>query len=1146
MAKLISQIQNYPLSDGTVAYNNPLLLSDKYAIQQNNLKDYFKYFFEISNDISFFNENAENSNTWNDLFKQDLLFQLARFLTMPADDLHKYFVELPQTNHFNSDVEITEEEYEILCYQRFQIIQHLFLYYKSFAEIISGDNQKQILAILKSEAVLKFFIQFETLLDEIFPNEAAFADVQEKSKTFGTSFNEIVFDAVDIKSAEYLHSYYNPSDISGSLVLTAYSNDFDKIKASNEYAYSIFKNLLKIHQTFTFWATTKLNELVNSTTSHSPHTALIIAFSKLKMMYDARYNQLINQDTNFVFNDVLQLKKQPPLPDNAYVTIGLAKNVKQYFLAKETLFKAGKNSKGKTVFYKSVQDLVLNSGKISALKSSVRLYNQNQLFGVSAASDSSNPQWQVNNAWLTFNDISESFTGIGFESTILESVKDKNTEIDFEFTFNKELPAISGMEDKFEVKIILEDNSEETLNITEVKTDFNYISQNNNILTIKASVVNNLTIAVSKGINARIKLISPGKEEASGQLVQLYKYLFSEQIGKVKVKMKNQRFVPGSVKTASATFVAPVSYIAFGSQSLAGSSFRIAHPFLKFADKVDIEINWAEKLKEDIKVDVNGVAKTFSKNTASTPLNDFQNNNSPTITFKLTEDVTYTKTTTIAGRNIVSTLPRVLQVKDIEITADLEEDVYANESILPLRYVEILRPHLFFAKSLFVPFAAKTKQKTELFRRHKDFRTTIKREYHNNRLEHLYPFGEMPIFPTNGLTFLPDFSKNGFSDYVADLYIGLTDISSGQTISLLFEIAEETAAQSPAEAKISWHYLSNNVFKKIDADKVTDTTLNFLQTGIVQLMLPDDATNSNTILKGENTFWLIARCDKNYEVVANINNIKTNAVSVTRVLDNENDETKVSVAPGTIENVYPKTANIKTAEQSSPSRNGREKENDKHYFWRSSQLLRHKNRAVNQTDFEQIVVEKFPGVYKVKCFNHAGFDQTSGKIGAVSAHTLISLLPMYKVNPANPNFQPAISISKLVEIETYLSKKTSAFNKVQVVNTSWDNIRIEVDAMLNKGILDIPFYKQQLDADIKKFISPWAFENQTASLFNRQKIFVAEIVDFIDELPYVHHISGLKILKNDIQQFDEVAPTSEIHILTSASEHVINVVEYAD
>ncbi len=57
---------------------------------------------------------------------------------------------------------------------------------------------------------------------------------------------------------------------------------------------------------------------------------------------------------------------------------------------------------------------------------------------------------------------------------------------------------------------------------------------------------------------------------------------------------------------------------------------------------------------------------------------------------------------------------------------------------------------------------------------------------------------------------------------------------------------------------------------------------------------------------------------------------------------------------------------------------------------------------------------------------------------------------------------------------------------------------------------------------------------------------MAEIVDFIDELPYVHHISSLKIFKNTIEQFDEVAPTTDIHILTSASEHVINAVEYAD
>lgn len=1137
MGKLISQIQNYPLSGGSVAYNNQMLLSNRYAIQKNHLKDYFKYLFEISGDIHFFNEAGENSNSWNDLLKKDLVFQVSRFLSIQTEEIHKFFNELPQINHFNSDVEISEDEYEILCYQRFQIIQHLLWYYKSFIETVSDQNQKQIPAILKSDAVVKIFIQYEALLDET----ATLINVANKKAV--VDFNGLVFNPVDASMTDSLHAYYNASNISGQKVLTAYSNDFDKIKAANEYAFSIFKSLLKTHQTFNFWATSKLNELVNSTTSHVPHTALIIAFSKLKMMFDARYNQLIQQHTGFVFNDVIQLKKQPALPDNAYVTIGLAKNVNQYFLPKDTLFKAGKNSKGKAVYYKSVQDLVLNSAKISALKSSVRLYLQNQLIAVTGANDASNPQWQVNNAWLPFNDICESFTGLGIESKIIESVKDKNTEIIFEFTFKNNLPAISSMEDKFAAKLVLEDNSEEELNITEVKTDN---SQNNKILTIKANVASNFKVSVKKGINARIMLISPGKEETVDDFVQLYKYLLSEHIGKVKVKMSKQTFVPGNVKTSSASFGASVSFIAFGSQSLAGSSFSIAHPFLKFADKVNINIKWAEKLKEDIKVEIAGNSNTFLKNSSSTPITDFQNNNASSIRFRLAEDVTYTKITKVANRNIESTLPRVLQVEEINIEADLEEDVYADENILPLRFIEILWPNLFFAKSLFVPFAVKSKQKVELFKRHKDFRLKINREYHNNRLEHLYPFGQVSLFLTSGLTFLPDYSKNGFSEYVADLFIGLTDIKHGQSVSLLFEIAEETAAQSQDEAKITWHYLSNNEIKKIEPEKITDTTLNFLQTGIVQLMLPDDATNNNTLISGENTYWLIARADNNYEVVANIKEIKTNAVSALRVLDSENDETTVSAAPGTVENIFPKTANIKTVEQTSPSRNGRETEDDNHYFWRSSQLLRHKQRAVNQWDFEQIVLEKFPGVYKVKCLNHAKYNQDLEKIGARSAHTLISLLPHYKVNPSNPNFQPAISISNLVEIKTYLSKKTSVFNQLQVVNTSWDAIKIEVNAMLNKEILDIPFYRQQLDNDLKKFISPWAFEQQAGQMFNRQKLFMAELIDFIDELTYIHHISSLKIYKNDIEQFDEIAPTTEIHLLTSAPEHVINVVEYAD
>ena len=398
----------------------------------------------------------------------------------------------------------------------------------------------------------------------------------------------------------------------------------------------------------------------------------------------------------------------------------------------------------------------------------------------------------------------------------------------------------------------------------------------------------------------------------------------------------------------------------------------------------------------------------------------------------------------------------------------------------------------------------------------------------------------MNVYKTSGLTFLPDYSILGFNDFEADLYIGLTGIHPGQSISLLFEIADETAEQSQLEAKISWHFISNNSFEAIDPSKIIDTTNNFLQSGLVQLSLPENATDTNTILYGNGIYWLVARCDKNHEVVANIKTIKTNGLATSRVLDENNTETKKSVAAGTIENIYPKTANIKSVSQNTPSQNGREVETDLHYFWRSSQRLRHKQRAINQWDFEQLVLENFSNIYKVKCLNHAYYDENEARIRAKATHVIISAVPYYLVNAATVNFQPAIPMSRLLAIKHYLLGKTSPFLQVQVLNPQWDEVLINLEVVLNKNIQDLPFYRTKLDEDVKRFLAPWAFQASEAPIL-AQKIYSSTLVDFIDELPYVHHITSLRMFKNSIEIFDEIKTSSEIHFLTSALEHSITV-----
>jgi len=1139
VGKLISNISNYPLSEGAVAYSNKLLLEDGFSIRTDSLKDYFKIIFELSKDVQFFNDTGSASHTWNDLLKKDAIFQLSRFVTISVAELHEYFRNLPQINGFNNDNTISVTEYKKLAWQRFSILQYLFWYYKTITESMSGDNQPQVMSILKGDTVSNLFIRYESLLQQCLVGPPVLIGAGEQVAT--PAFNGLLFPPVEDGLTTSLHGYYNPGSLPAAPVLNIYLTDEDKIKAANEYAYTFFRALMQVQQLFNNWASNKLQELTTTANDHEPHIGLLIAFCKLAMLYDAQYNQLIHKHTAFVFSDILRLQKQRILPDTAYVSLELAKNVHQYFLGRNTLFKAGKNSTGKTVYYKSTRDMVLNSAKIAAIKSSVRIWKQNALFTVTGADDAANAEWQANNAWLPFNDISDSYTGMGIESKLLVSMQKKDTTIDFEFEFTVDVPASANLLKNTKVTLLLSDGTEAELVITGVETDHHY-------LKIRTKIEKDLKVAVKTGVNARIKLASPDKDSAdTDDYLILYRFLLQQQLVTIKVKAYQQTFTPTQVRTPFGMIDGAASFVPFGSHSHAGASFRVYHPYIKYASQLDITFNWAEGLKEAVPMSINGMDVTTTAGQESSLIAAFNKDDASTLLVKLTSDHYYNVTSTIkqgnTNRYVVTPLPRILLVKSIDMKGDLEELVYEKDTPRAILFLDELLNRRRFITSLYVPYANKRLQKVALRDRSQKLRFRLFDEYHNNLTVHLYPFGERKVNKRSGLTLLPDYSVLGFNNYEGDLYIGLTNITPGQSVSLLFDIAEETAEQSENEARISWHFVTEENIEAIDPSRVIDTTSNFLQPGIVQLTLPVTATSDNQILYGANTYWLIARCDHHPEVVANVRSIKTNGVAVERVLDANNQEAKKTVAPATIENLFPKTANVKAVTQDTPSLNGRETETDLHYFWRSSMRLRHKHRGITQWDIEQLILEQFPNIYKVKCLNHARYDDASVSIIARPWHCLITLIPYYLVNAQNPNFQPAITMSKLLAVKSWLESKCSAFMDFQVLNARWDVISVELEVMANADILDLLYYRDQLNRDIMRFFSPWAFEAGGAQALS-QKIYAATLVDYIDELPYVHHIKSLKLLKNNLEVKDEIDASTAIHFLTSSPEHTITVHPY--
>jgi hypothetical protein len=742
LGKLLSHIQNYPLSDGAVPYSNHLLLRDHLAIRTNSLKDYLKTIYEFSKDIHFFNGQGIARNTWNDLLAKDPVFQLARLTAVPVQELDRFFTGLAQTNGFTSDTELTEAEYATLAYQRLQVVQSFFWQYKTTPATISGESQ--LAALLNNPSVNRLFVAYQALLRECMSEP--FVLIPEERQIPVQPFQGMRFPVIDESLTTSLQAFFNPGNVAGQPVLEVYSNSYDRLKAANEYVYVIFKGLLSIQQTFARWAETRLHQLSTSTDNHQPHISLLISFCRLAMLYGTRFNRLAEENTAFVYRDILHLQKQPVMPDSAYVCLELAKNSTTFFLPENTLFKAGKNRDNKPVYYRSRKGMVLHNAQISAIKSAVLVRGQNGLLAVAATPDAAAAEWQVNGAWMPFNDINESYTGLAMESKLLETLTKEGSELEVRIRFGADLPLATGLEEKLQAVLLLQDDTDITLKVTAatIKDD---------LLKITASVPKDLKVAVKTGLNLKVALRSPaGDENSTDNHLKLYQFLLEEEITKISVGIKGQTFAPARVRTSMGLIDGESSFAAFGAQSLAGTSFRIHHPFIRYASTLDVTVEWTEKLKESVPVSANGKSFSFPANAASGTLSLVPVNGGASVAIELKTDHTYVLRSTHKGgpadTTVETVLPRVLLVKSLKLRGDLEEAVYTSGNGGPLLFVEEVMQSR-YRQSLRLPFAGKEGQRKKLLEQYRLHQQKTYRYHRNNRLAHLYPLGERAVYKTS-------------------------------------------------------------------------------------------------------------------------------------------------------------------------------------------------------------------------------------------------------------------------------------------------------------------------------------------------------------------------------------------------------------
>lgn len=422
-------------------------------------------------------------------------------------------------------------------------------------------------------------------------------------------------------------------------------------------------------------------------------------------------------------------------------------------------------------------------------------------------------------------------------------------------------------------------------------------------------------------------------------------------------------------------------------------------------------------------------------------------------------------------------------------------------------------------------------------------------------LFHEHPFGQaeecidlknkntvVPAAEAEKLSIVPSYCKGG------ELYIGLENAKNKQTVSLLIQVLE--GSENPdnegfvGKQKVEWWILCNNHWKELDSNSIiSDDTGNFLKSGILKFSIPKEATDTNSVLP-TGYFWLKARIHKNFDAVSKTIGIYAQAV-VAGFNNNGNNLSHLNdgLAAETISKMVKRIPKVKGVEQPYNSFDGKPEETNSAYYRRISERLRHKNRAINIWDYENLILQNFPEIHKVKCLNHTSssvLDNERLTNYLAPGNVVLVVIPDIINKNVFDIYQPRVSKATLTKIQDFINKLNSPLVKAKVINPEYEELKVKLKVQFHKGYDEV-YYQKVLAEDLTRLLSPWAFDN-TASIQFGLSLHKSVIIHYAEKLDYVDFVSEVKLFQNNSDtDIDAAIPSSPIAIIVSSRYHDVKL-----
>lgn len=410
------------------------------------------------------------------------------------------------------------------------------------------------------------------------------------------------------------------------------------------------------------------------------------------------------------------------------------------------------------------------------------------------------------------------------------------------------------------------------------------------------------------------------------------------------------------------------------------------------------------------------------------------------------------------------------------------------------------------------------------------------------QLFHEHPFGEAEEhkaiknkvdFVSLNTSLAPTYCKGG------ELFIGVSNAVVLQQLSLLIQVKEGSenvlASSFEGDQKITWDILCSNHWKPLQDSTfmLLNQTDNFLRSGIVRFVIPREATDNNTLLP-EGLFWIRAKMYKSFDAVCKV--LSIDAQATLAEFDNRGNDVshlEQGIPAETIKKLVDRSALVKSVKQPYNSFGGAAAETDSEYYRRVSERLRHKNRAITLWDYEHLILQQFPEIFQVKCLNHTCKDSfiSAGNVTVV-------VIPDTAKKNVFDNYQPRVSKALLNQIGGYINQLNTLHVNAKVINPEYEEVQVSLKVKFYDGF-DIPIHIQQLNKDITKYLSPWAFEDRETLRFG-VTIYRTQLIDYIEKLHYVDYLQDVLLIKAGDSSLKSCTPSTPKSILVSAKMHDIS------